>query len=91
MTKEILEKLEFNHQQLDLIRHWRIFNDNIIHFSNIANLNLFKDILGDDAIAERLIHTYSIICNREWLKFESFLTEDWKELFLRYILNYCDR
>ena len=91
MTKEILEKLEFDQQQLTLIRNWRIFNNKIIHFSIIANLNLFKDILGDDVLAENLIGKFTNICDRKWLKFEPYLKEDWKELFLRYILNYCDK
>ena len=90
VTKQILVDLipTLLDAELTLIRNWRTYNNAIIKFKNMSNIPLFISILDDKDEALRLLKHYKEV-KYTWDKFETYLTEQQKNLFYVFILKYC--
>jgi hypothetical protein len=70
-----------------MVRNWSTFNKAVKGFVNTSNLLTFQKLYDDDNEGYRLYNHFLVDCNRDYLKFETYLTSEQKQTTLIYILK----
>lgn len=84
MTTEVDKPTE---DELDMLRKWHSFNENIKRFQNNFNMWLSNEIFGDEE-GERLFLHFRLDCQNNYEKFKTYLTVDQSNTLLIAILRH---